>query len=332
MSGPRRGMLAILVPDWCEFRAPLDSPQFMSPVFSAFGLALRFHAPLPGTGATTGRLDATVRLAVGEPGELSAVWTGASGPPHWEADLTDGSRVSLVPGRGGDWLLQTPTAAFCFSADLHTVLCAPDRPADAEWKRTLLDTVLICLSLLRGHQLLHAAAVELGGKGVAILAPTGASLAVELCRRRGSLISDDVIALECGACGVLAHPGPAVVNLPAKHASLIPELGRLIASVPSEDELWIDVDRAASGPALNTVYLLGGSTASGASLGEAAGTVVDLLPEALALHSDPDSTRARFLFYSDVVDRVAVRPLRRGPGASPSDLADLVEASVSRSS
>lgn len=122
MSGPRRGMLAILVPDWCEFRAPLDSPEFMSPVFSAFGLALRFHAPLPGTGATTGRLDATVRLAVGEPGELSAVWTGASGPPHWETDLTDGSRVSLVPGRGGDWLLQTPTAAFCFSADLHTVL------------------------------------------------------------------------------------------------------------------------------------------------------------------------------------------------------------------
>jgi len=96
----------------------------MSPVFSAFGLALRFHAPLPGTGATTGRLDATVRLAVGEPGELSAVWTGASGPPHWETDLTDGSRVSLVPGRGGDWLLQTPTAAFCFSADLRTSLSA----------------------------------------------------------------------------------------------------------------------------------------------------------------------------------------------------------------
>ena len=93
--------------------------------------------------------------------------------------------------------------------------CAPVQPGLA-WQRALVTEVLPAISVMRGDEALHAAAVDSPDGVVAIMAPSGAgksTLAVELLRRGRPLFADDVLILEQIEGAVRAHPGSPHMNL-----------------------------------------------------------------------------------------------------------------------
>jgi hypothetical protein len=79
------------------------------------------------------------------------------------------------------------------------------------------DTGSGCATSVTSSCHLHASAVVLRGKAVAITAVSGTgktSLALALLERGAELLADDVVALEVGRDGVVAHPGVALVHKP----------------------------------------------------------------------------------------------------------------------
>jgi hypothetical protein len=90
------------------------------------------------------------------------------------------------------------------------VLCAPPGAPDWSWQRFLVGRVLPWAALLRGREVFHASAVQVGGRAIAIVAPSGGgktSLALRLVLRGAGFITDDVLALERTPDGINAYPG-----------------------------------------------------------------------------------------------------------------------------
>lgn len=197
------------------------------------------------------------------------------------------------------------------------------------WRRFLLDTVLLCVSLLCGNQLLHASAVCIDTGTVGFVGPAGmgkTSLAIALCARGADFVCDDVLALEASSHSLWAHPGPGVVNLPRLHTEGH-RVGSILAEFPDEDEVWVKMhDHAMRRTPLRSIYVIERSPRAGSVIDPRPSTALDLLPEALALDDDTHTRRSRFDFYSDVADKARVLHLARGSDASPGDLADLVLA------
>ncbi len=85
------------------------------------------------------------------------------------------------------------------------------------WQRLLFAQVLPLVATLQGLELLHASAVRLSqGTTLAFAAASGtgkSSVAAHLVASGASLLTDDVLALERGSRGVLAHPGVPVMSL-----------------------------------------------------------------------------------------------------------------------
>ncbi|HEV2813410.1 MAG TPA: hypothetical protein VGW10_09180 [Solirubrobacteraceae bacterium] len=67
-----------------------------------------------------------------------------------------------------------------------------------------------------GHELLHAAAVESGGRTVAFVGPSGSgksTLVALLCADGATLVSDDQLRVELEPDGVVCHPGLGLIRL-----------------------------------------------------------------------------------------------------------------------
>jgi hypothetical protein len=96
------------------------------------------------------------------------------------------------------------------------ILAEPPQEDPWAWNRWVLGQVLPFTAGLRGRELLHAAAVLLAGRAVALVGPSGrgkSTLAAALVDAGGSFLADDVIALEARGGQILAHPGPGVLML-----------------------------------------------------------------------------------------------------------------------
>lgn len=140
--------------------------------------------------------------------------------------------------------------------------CAP--PPDTRpwrWQRVLLGSVLPLAAVLRGYEALHASAVEIDGKAVAVVARTGGgktSVALNLVARGAGFLCDDVLAVETrGDHEVLAHPGPGVANVRHDEARRLEGVGCALAKL-GEDEDGIRAElRRTEGPVpLERVYFL----------------------------------------------------------------------------
>ena len=85
------------------------------------------------------------------------------------------------------------------------------------WQRLLFAQVLPLVATLQGLELLHASAVRLSqGTTLAFAAAARnrqSSVAAHLVASGASLVTDDVLALERGSRGVVAHPGVPVMSL-----------------------------------------------------------------------------------------------------------------------
>jgi hypothetical protein len=293
----------------------------------AFGLTLRSEIPLPGLPpAPSGDADLIIESAAWD--AIDAAWSGAARSPVWETSFPDGQAVRAELGLAGDQLIAYgDRARFHLSVDLRTVSCAAHDETDPHWQRFLLDTVLWWVCLSRGYQVVHASAVESDAGVLAFAGATGGgktSLAAELLRRGGKLFADDVLVLERHGGGLIAHPGPPLMNLPC--ASGYPqEVGRPLARFPAQAENWVAVDRASerSRP-VTALFLLRRAAGLPLAVERRDATVLDVLPHLWGL-PHADGAAERFQVASDLAHSTPIYDLTSEPDVTSATLADLVQ-------
>ncbi len=97
------------------------------------------------------------------------------------------------------------------------------------WQRLLFAQVLPLAATLQGLELLHASAVELEGRTVAFVAPSGTgktSVAAHLVAGGASLLTDDVLAFESRGGGVIGYPGVRNIAVSDHELDAMSQLGR----------------------------------------------------------------------------------------------------------
>lgn len=189
--------------------------------------------------------------------ELEASFEAGGLSPACGPRMGRPARVDLVPREAidGDWpgsgtvrVLEEPAAAAApartidahprlgyrlyarrfglarISPDGSRIACAPPGAATWSWQRFLVGRVLPWAAVLRGYEVLHASAVEIDGRVVAIAGPTGAgktSLAVQLLALGAGFVTDDALAIDRRDGVVRGHPGAAIASVrPAERAAI----------------------------------------------------------------------------------------------------------------
>lgn len=102
------------------------------------------------------------------------------------------------------------------SPDGLTVVGAPPSGPVWRWERLVLAQVLPLAAALQGLEVLHASAVAVDGRVLAFTGGSGAgktSTALHTVRRGGTLVTDDVLAMELRDGVPVAFPGSTVARV-----------------------------------------------------------------------------------------------------------------------
>lgn len=190
--------------------------------------------------------------------------------------------------------------------------------------------MLWTVSLYLGFELLHAAAVDTPQGLVAVVADQGggkSTLAAELLRRGGTLFADDIVALEQTTDGLLAHPGPAVMNLPtAVDPASIPG-ARPLATFT--DERWVELPgNPHPATPLRAVMLLRRAAGAPLTCRPLAATTLTLLPHAITLPHLTARGRQRFERFGALVATTPVLELTADLATPPAALADALQSAL----
>jgi hypothetical protein len=190
----------------------------------AFGLGVAAAAELVGLPADP------------DPGAEPRTWIelaapgSAPEPGDEEVRMVRGpdGKVSLSVHRddGGDYLLRLhAVGTYRIAADGLRVTCFPDPGVERwRWQRAIVNQVLPLAATLRGFEVLHAGAVGMHGRVVAIVGHPGAgksSTTLNLLLRGASFFTDDALAVERRGESIVAHPGAAVANFPRSERELM---------------------------------------------------------------------------------------------------------------
>jgi hypothetical protein len=184
---------------------------------SAFGLDLAAGFRVAGLldePLASGPPDATV-LARSAAAELDRDWP-ADAERICDLRFPEGPRLTIEHADAGFRLEVDDWGVYHISADGRVITFAPPDAEDWRWQRLLTAQVLPFAALVRGRELLHASAVELTGRCVALLGDSGVgktTLAAHLAARGAPFVTDDVLAITANGGGVSAHPGPGLMNL-----------------------------------------------------------------------------------------------------------------------
>ena len=305
---------------------------------AAFGLGFCLDFPLPGIPRR--RLHpgaATIDVRAVADAQLLERWSGPVGDPLWHTTFDDGARYVLQAGRDGDHLIEyADQAAFHLSTDGLVLSCAEPLTQPARWQRTLTDSVLWTVALLRGGVVLHASAVEGPDGAVAIAAAQGSgksALAAQLAFEGWPLVTDDILAFERRGEQIVAHPGPNLMNLSQTPGSeLAPEaLGEVLATFRSgsSSEAWVLVRRfCESELPLAAVVLLKRGGDQPARIARMSATTLDVTPHTLAFRALAGAQRRRFEAVGDLVEQVPVFCIEAGVEVPPAKLAAMLRAEL----
>jgi hypothetical protein len=260
--------------------------------YAAFGVVLESEFELPGLATLAGREPALrVRL------------TGETPPPGpgvllWETAI-DGLPYRMWQRPDGYLMVHEGSCDYFLSAALDELTCAPRDPAEPGWRRFLLDTGLWSTSLLRGHELLHAGAVAGPNGVIAVASSTGGgktSLVLELMRRGLPLFSDDILALRLRDDGIMAYPGPGLMNVPA---GVDDAPGQELARF--HGERWTALDQAEPAPrSVDAICLLERSSGAALALEPLDATALDLLRHSVGFDVLRARRRARFELFAEL--------------------------------
>jgi hypothetical protein len=306
----------------------------MEMLYLAYGLRLTSTFPLPGmrAAAHAGEELPALELDARDPGALARDWNSAEAELEWSGRQGDGRELTIERGPGGERLFSYgELARFLLDTHMRHLDCAPLEPG-LDWQRVLLGKVIPAISVMRGYEALHAAAVDSPEGVVAIMAPSGAgksTLALELLRRGWPLFADDVLALSHDGATVAAHPGTPHMNLAAEPPGGIEprELGETLAMLAGERWLAASSAGERTRPVRMLCLLERGPRLELALEALPANPLV-LAPYTLGLSSNPQRLRSRFDLYADLLGSAALVRLSAGAGDRPGALADLIEQAL----
>jgi hypothetical protein len=268
-------------------------------------------------------------LAICEPAEIERRWSGGCGAPEWTGRLGDGLDLKIDRGVADDQLFSYgERARFRLSADMRSLQCAPEH-AGLDWQRVLISKVLPAISVMRGYEGLHAAAVQSEFGVVAIMAASGSgksTLATELLARGWPLFADDVLILDNGSGTLLAYPGTPHMNLAEDSVSAVAPstFGQTLGVMAGER--WLTAASTSSEPCpVRMLCLL--ERADGLELGSEPlpASPLPLSPYMLGLASGAARQRSRFELYADLMQSASLVRITAGLQHPPAELADLVE-------
>jgi hypothetical protein len=308
----------------------------MEVLYSAYGLRLSCSNPLPGMrNAAAGAIDTlpTLKIVMLDQAELERAWSGTSDPPEWRGRQGDGRDLVLERGAAGDLLFSYgDLARLRLDPEMRQLECAPSGPG-LDWQRVLLGKVIPTISVMLGHEGLHAAAVDAPDGVVAIMAPSGtgkSTLALELLRRGWPLFADDVLTLSRERHTVNAHPGTPHMNIALDLPDTIdPQtLGETIAILSGER--WLAVRNASHDERrpVQMLCLLERRPGLALEIETLASSPLPLAPYTLGLSSDPERLRSRFDLYADLMASTTLVRLTGGAEHRPEQLADLLESTI----
>lgn len=191
---------------------------------------------------------------------------------EWPSDARRLAEEHAEPGAPPRTIDEHPTAGWRLAApgwgharvaaDGTAIDCAREAAAAWRWQRFLVGRALPFAAVAAGLEVLHAAAVDLGGAALALTGPSGAgksSVAAALSLRGLPLLTDDVLALELTGAGVTAHPGPPVLALREPEvASLGPGCVERLGAITGTGggKTYVTIGEAAAAVPLGRVAIL----------------------------------------------------------------------------
>ena len=239
----------------------------------AFGLEIDASFPAPGLPAAgPGPPGRPTRADLVTPEEIDRGWPDGGAErvlEEWFDRDTPDRTIDAHP-QAGYRLYARHFGLARLSRGGDRIECSPPEGLeDWSWQRFLIGRVLPWAAVLRGLEAFHASAVELGGRAIAFVAPTGGgktSLAIRLAARGASFMTDDVLVVEARCGGVLlAHPGASIAGVrPAERdtipaatwSALGPELGH-------SGKTYVELARTDAALPLAAVYFLRAGEAPG---------------------------------------------------------------------
>jgi hypothetical protein len=232
---------------------------------AAFGL--RIEGPFPAPGLWTDAATAArrrVSLGIVPPAALAQSWPECGGEPLLRLPVGDHGPILAIdehPERG--YLLRVDGFGdYLIAGDGRRVLLTPGPVECWRWQRLLTAQVLPIAALVQGLELFHASAVQLDGRVLAFAGGSGAgktTLAARVMLGDATFVSDDVLALERVGDEVIAHPGPALMNLRESTRRFLSahERKRLGVEIGRDDAgARLLVRREAQALPLHAIYLL----------------------------------------------------------------------------
>jgi hypothetical protein len=271
----------------------------------AFGLDITSRVPLPGRWRAAGAGLPALAIEPASRQDIRRIWSGFE-RVGWRG-FADGRDLLVDEGRTGDLRFRLlPDIELHLSADgTRLSVCEPagDRTA---LMRLLLDSALFTVSLRRGFEALHAAAVTTPGGVLAVMGPTGvgkSSTLLALLAAGCGFHSDDVLVLRRNGGTIHAAPGPPMLTAPKP----VPDgVGEALADLG--DELWIGVAGAAAEAPLAGVLWLDRMDAPAPDWSR-------LLTQLLRYPRTPERERARFELAAELAAAVPVLrlPARSAP-------------------
>jgi hypothetical protein len=248
--------------------APVAAP---SPTLLRQGVAygLRLTGDFPARGLWSGVGSADLRCASLESvplPELAAAWSADSGAPLLRSQARARASVFAVEAHpeSGYLVRSDGFGAYLISGDGRRILLAPGPVESWRWQRLLTAQALPVAALVQGLELFHASAVQIDGRVVAFAGASGAgktSVAARLLLAGATFVADDVLALEQQRDGLIAHPGPALMNLRETTPSLFSDSEREQLGVElgrDQGGVRVLVRRKAQARPLHALYLLAG--------------------------------------------------------------------------
>ena len=225
----------------------------MTHSYAAFGLRIAATGPIPGLTPLggAGSPDVVVRLQGAAPWPADGAADGDPGELLYRSpDHDDGGQPMLTVHR-----LRTGHHFRLLYADgVQFVISGAGRQVWATWPDPwtvddvatyLLGPVLAFMLRLRGITCLHASAVAIADRAVAVVGPAGAgksTVAAMFARRRYPVMSDDVVALGDDGDGPYVQPGPARLRLwPESVRALYGATEALPKLTPTWDKRYLDL-------------------------------------------------------------------------------------------
>lgn len=242
-----------------------------------YGLGVESDMPLAGLASLRASIPVDVRMRLGAiPAHFalgSADWVGYYVSPEMEDNgrpsvcvhrLRDGSHLRLE--YADDTIIVVDSGGSRVWATWPSHLSVEDTAA------YLLGPTLGFVLRLRGTTCLHASAVAVDGRAVALVGPSGAgksTTAAAFARQGYPVLTDDVLALTEAGCEILAHPAyPRVRLWPSSVRGLYGDSDALPCMTPNWEKRYLDLS-AEGRPfqrhmlGLGAIYVLGERSAKG---------------------------------------------------------------------